>query len=247
MRRIRVVIADRHPIVLQGISSVLAAQRDFAIVAACGDTASCIGAIRLLVPDIALVDIAMPSISRPDILAIANTAGQGTRVIFFAEKAGDQRLQTLAAGRACLALTRDAEPEMLVATLRKVAEGPAAPRSPCRGGERRGESRTGEEKPPTQLTDRERQIMRLVSEGLSNKEIGRFLNITDGTIKVHLHHIFQKLDISNRTVLAALAISQNGQHAAARELDPSGLLQQDPAVRNDEDVKRSNVLSERTR
>lgn len=245
MRRIRVVIADRHPIVLQGISSVLAAQRDFAIVAACGDTASCIGAIRLLVPDIALVDIAMPSISRPDILAIANTAGQGTRVIFFAEKAGDQRSQTLAAGRACLVLTRDAEPEMLVATLRKVAErqGPAS----RPGGEVRGESHIGEEKAPTQLTDRERQIMRLVSEGLSNKEIGRFLNITDGTIKVHLHHIFQKLDISNRTVLAAFAISQNGQHAAARELAPSGLLQQDSSVRNDEDVKRSNVLPERTR
>ena len=51
--------------------------------------------------------------------------------------------------------------------------------------------------------------MRLVSEGLSNKEIGRRLNITDGTIKVHLHHIFQKLEISNRTVLAAIAISQD--------------------------------------
>jgi two-component system nitrate/nitrite response regulator NarL len=59
------------------------------------------------------------------------------------------------------------------------------------------------------LTDRERQIMRLVSEGLSNKEIGRRLNIADGTIKVHLHHIFQKLEISNRTALAALAISQS--------------------------------------
>jgi two-component system nitrate/nitrite response regulator NarL len=51
--------------------------------------------------------------------------------------------------------------------------------------------------------------MGLVSEGLSNKEIGRRLNLTDGTIKVHLHNIFQKLEINNRTVLAALAISQN--------------------------------------
>ena len=90
------------------------------------------------------------------------------------------------------------------------------------------------------------QILKL-SEGLSNKEIGRRLNIADGTIKVHLHHIFQKLDISNRTVLAAFAISQNGKHAAARELASSGLLQQDSAVRNDEDVKRSNVLPEGTR
>ena len=59
------------------------------------------------------------------------------------------------------------------------------------------------------LTDREHQIMRLVSAGLSNKAIGRRLNVSEGTIKVHLHHIYQKLEISNRTVLAALAISQN--------------------------------------
>src|SRR6516165_9441008 len=65
----------------------------------------------------------------------------------------------------------------------------------------------------TALTDRERQIMRLVSEGLSNKEIARRLNITDGTIKVHLHHIFQKLDVGNRTALAALAISRSDNPA----------------------------------
>ena len=58
------------------------------------------------------------------------------------------------------------------------------------------------------LTDREREIMRLVSEGLSNKEVARVLNISQGTIKVHLHNIYQKLEINNRTVLAAIALSQ---------------------------------------
>jgi DNA-binding NarL/FixJ family response regulator len=57
------------------------------------------------------------------------------------------------------------------------------------------------------LSNRERQIMRLVSEGLSNKEIGRRLKITDGTIKVHLNHIFQKLVVGNRTALAALYLN----------------------------------------
>ncbi|UQR61012.1 response regulator transcription factor [Bradyrhizobium sp. C-145] len=222
MRRIRVVIADRHPIVLQGISSVLATQHDFAIVASCDDAASCIEAIRLLVPDIVLVDNAMPDVSRPDLLALANTAGRGARVIFFAGKAGDRELQRLAADGACVVLTKYAKPEMLVATLRKVAQNQGlASGSTGPGGEISEAPRAGEEKSLTQLTDRERQIMRLVSEGLSNKEIGRRLNIADGTIKVHLHHIFQKLDISNRTVLAALAISQNEQHAAPREFAPS--------------------------
>jgi two-component system nitrate/nitrite response regulator NarL len=57
----------------------------------------------------------------------------------------------------------------------------------------------------TILTDREREIADLVSRGLSNKAIGRLLNITDGTAKVHLHNIFRKLEISNRTVLAICA------------------------------------------
>ena len=56
------------------------------------------------------------------------------------------------------------------------------------------------------LTDRERQIMQLVSEGLSNKEIGHGLEISHGTVKVHLHNIYQKLAINNRTTLAALAL-----------------------------------------
>jgi two-component system nitrate/nitrite response regulator NarL len=60
------------------------------------------------------------------------------------------------------------------------------------------------EKAVKALTDRERQIVRLVSEGLSNKEIGRRLKITDGTIKVHLHHMFEKLQVSNRTALVAV-------------------------------------------
>jgi two-component system, NarL family, nitrate/nitrite response regulator NarL len=58
----------------------------------------------------------------------------------------------------------------------------------------------------TTLTERERQIAGLVSEGLSNKGIGRVLNITDGTMKVHLHNIFRKLEISNRTVLASFVL-----------------------------------------
>jgi two-component system nitrate/nitrite response regulator NarL len=67
------------------------------------------------------------------------------------------------------------------------------------------------------LTERERQIMRLVSRGLSNKEVGRRLNIADGTIKVHLHNIFQKLEVGNRTALAALAISHDDRGHSAQD------------------------------
>ena len=59
------------------------------------------------------------------------------------------------------------------------------------------------------ITERERQIIHLISEGLSNKEIGRQLNVCEGTIKIHLHHIFQKLAIHNRSALAALAVRES--------------------------------------
>ena len=98
-------------------------------------------------------------------------------------------------------------PEILVQSLRQVADGqrllPLLPSDQTVPREQRNVTIT--ENVLTVLTDR----MALVSEGLSTKEIGRRLNIADGTIKVHLHHIFQKLEISNRTVLAALAISHN--------------------------------------
>lgn len=216
MRRIRIVIADRHPIVLQGIRSVLAAQPDFAVVASCSDSASCIEAIRFLAPDVALVDAALHDFNRQQILAPANPVGRRAPIIFFAGITSDSELQRLALDGGCIVLSKDSDEEMLVATLRKVAQSQAAA-SP-RTGHVSGEPRVGE-KLLTQLTDRERQIMRLVSEGLSNKEIGRRLNLADGTIKVHLHHIFQKLDITNRTVLAALAISRSELHSAPSELD----------------------------
>lgn len=227
MRRTRIVIADRHPIVLQGVRSVLATQRDFAIVASCSDGASCIEATRFLMPDVVLVDAALSFVSRQQLLAPANAAGPAPAVIFFAGTATDCELQRLASDGTCIVLSKDSDAEMLVATLRKAAQGQAAasPNAWLANDEARPD-----EKPLTQLTDRERQIMRLVSEGLSNKEIGRRLNLADGTIKVHLHHIFQKLDISNRTVLAALAISRNELHAASGEMDAADLLRQDPAA-----------------
>ena len=228
MRRTRIVIADRHPIVLQGISSLLSMQSDLAIVASCGDAASCTQSIRLLVPDIALIDAAMSDIRLPDLLAPASAAGQGTQVILFADAAGRRELQNSAVDGSCLVLTKDAKLETLVATLRKVAQNQRLASRLASPGDVGEDPQAGEEKSLTQLTGRERQIMRLVSEGLSNKEIGRCLKITDGTIKVHLHHIFQKLDISNRTVLAALAISRS-EHLEAREIDAPGLLQRYPA------------------
>ena len=209
MRCTSVVIADRYPLVLLGLSAVLAAHRDFNIVASCSDGTSCIEALRNLAPNIAILDVSMPGVTGLEILSIVNSENLSTRLVFLTASDEDSDLVMSAAADGYSVIPKDVAPEVLVQSLRQIAEGQRL--LPLLSSEQaisRGQSAiTGNAL--TTLTDRERQIMRLVSEGLSNKEIGRRLNISDGTIKQHLHHIYQKLEISNRTVLAALAISHN--------------------------------------
>jgi two-component system nitrate/nitrite response regulator NarL len=206
MRCNSVVIADRYPVVLLGLSAVLAAHRDFSVVASCSDGTSCIEALRNLAPDIAIIDLSMPGVSGLEILSIVNSENLSTRLVFLIAADEDSELVMSAGADGYSVISKDVAPEALMRSLRQIAEGPRLlPLSPEQSPSRGQSTATGNAL--TMLTDRERQIMRLVSEGLSNKEIGRRLNIADGTIKVHLHNIFQKLEISNRTVLAALAIS----------------------------------------
>ncbi|MBO4227697.1 response regulator [Bradyrhizobium neotropicale] len=206
MRCVSVVTADRHPVVLQGLTNVLGAMNGFKIVASCRDGRSCIEAIRRLTPDIAIFDIPMPGLTGLEILSVANSENLRTRLVLFTASIDDRELVTAAAAGAYGVIMKEVAPEILVQSLRQVAHGQRLLQLPPSNRVASRDNVAIAENVLSVLTDRERQIMRLVSEGLSNKEIGRRLSITDGTIKVHLHHVFQKLDVSNRTVLAALAI-----------------------------------------
>jgi two-component system nitrate/nitrite response regulator NarL len=191
----RVVIADPYPLILKGLAAVLEAEPDFRIVAHCADGGSCIKAIRKVLPDIAIVDVSLP-----EILAIISSEGLPTRIVLLTALEGRELRRFYAVGVHAV-VRKNADPQNLLQTLRQVASGQKVLQQP--GGDA--------EKTVTALTDRERQIVRLVSEGLSNKEIGRRLKITDGTIKVHLHNIFEKLKVSNRTALAvAIHVSPRG-------------------------------------
>jgi two-component system nitrate/nitrite response regulator NarL len=203
MRRITAVIADRHPVVLYGLMSLLSAESDFEVVASCGDGVKCLDAIRELAPDIAVVDILMPRLSGLEILDFVNSGALPTRVIFMTGSVEDRELIKAAAKGAHGVVLKEAAPEVLVDCIRQVAAGQRVlPPTHPNGGSQRNVD--GQNLLST-LTNRERQIAQLVSEGLSNKEVGRRLHISDGTIKVHLHNIYQKLAISNRTALAVWA------------------------------------------
>src|SRR6202140_3438827 len=214
--RINVLIADSCPVVVQGLRKALGAQHNFKIVACCSDGMSCIEAIRSLRPDIAFLDISMRGLTGLEVLSIGNSEGFSTPVVFFTASVEDSELVKSAAAGAYGVILKNAAPEFLVKSLQQVADGQRLFPLPSSDQVSREQSAVSANT-LTVLTNREHQIMCLVSEGLSNKEIGRRLNISDGTIKVHLHHIYEKLEIRNRTALAALAISQNETFSATVE------------------------------
>jgi two-component system, NarL family, nitrate/nitrite response regulator NarL len=207
MRIITVVAADRYPVVLLGLSKMFEAHSDFKIIASCNDGPSCLKAIRNLAPNIAILDGSMPGVSRAKLLSIVNAKNPSTRFVLFSSSEADRELVISAGADAVSFISKDVAPQILVQYLRQLAGGRRVMSAADRALFREQSAIT--DNALAVLTYRERQIMRLVSEGLSNKEISRRLNISNGTIKVHLHHVFQKLEISNRTELAAIAISQD--------------------------------------
>src|SRR6266566_5103483 len=118
-----VVIADRHPVVLEGLTNVLRAQSGFKVVACCSNGTNCIEAIRSLVPDIALIDISMPGLTGLEILAIANSENLSTRLVFFTASVEDRELIVSAAAGAYGVILKDVAVEILVQSLRQVADG----------------------------------------------------------------------------------------------------------------------------
>ena len=208
-----VVVGDSYPLVIYGMNSVLSAEADFNVVASCCEGAKCLEAIRDLSPDIALLDMNMPGLSGLEILAAIAAERLSTRVVLTSTSTKDPELIVGVARGAYGVIPRDTAPASLVQCLRQVAAGQRMFPSPllvfATGNRQEGFFRSAIREEAPALSLRERQIVRLVSEGLTNKEVARQLKVSDGTVKVHLHNIFQKLAIRNRTALTALAISRD--------------------------------------
>lgn len=201
MHRIRLVIADRRPIVLQGFTSLLAAQPDFEVVASCLDGSSCLEAIRNLAPDVALLEDGFSDVTASQMLAVTNAENIPTRLVFFTASVASGDVADAIASGACGSVSMSENPDTVMHSLRVAA--PRFGRAPA-GKEGNGAS---VESAPALLTVNERKVMRLVAQGLSNQAIARQLNASPGIIQVHLDHLFQKLGINNRRELAARAVS----------------------------------------
>ena len=227
-RTLSIVVADDHPVVLHGIAAILQADAEMEVVAVCSDGAAAVKAIRKFTPSVAVLDVAMPGLNGLDVLAAIATDGHGTKVVLLTATATDGQILTAIARGVKGILLKDAALDDLVDCVREVAAG----RNwlPSDVIDAALERETGRRWMGLRVTEslslREREVMLLVSEGLSNKGVGRRLNLSEGTVKIHLHNIYQKVGVANRTALTGLAIAYRDQLSskAGAHLTPPSLV-----------------------
>ena len=205
-----IVIADDHPVVLHGLASLIEADPEFSVVGRCADGIAALAAIREMRPNLAVLDLNMPGMTGREVLAAIVREELGARVLLLTAAATDAELyDTIDAGAAGV-VVKDSGIETLLTCLRTIAAGgvwlpddvvgPAMDRETARRDEWRELS--------AELTARELEIVRLVLQGSTTKEISFRMNITIGTTKVHMSNIFRKLKVSSRGELFRLASGQ---------------------------------------
>jgi DNA-binding NarL/FixJ family response regulator len=204
-QKVLLVIADDHPVFLQGLANVFKSHPDIKVVAECRDGVEAMNAIRTFAPDVAMIDIGMPGLDSLAVLAAVNAESRNTRVLFLTANASEAQVMDAISGGAKGIVFKSSSPEEIARSVRKVAAGKYQfPKELAEAMRRRHAKRSK----PAQLTPREADVSRLVVKGLSNKEIGRQMHLSEGTVKIHLHNIYKKLGISNRTALAAMIASR---------------------------------------
>jgi two-component system, NarL family, nitrate/nitrite response regulator NarL len=212
---LRVILADDHPVFLNGLQALLQTDPMFEVVDTCKDGKAALQSILEKRPDLAVLDVSMPGCTGVEVLAELGDRGLSTRVILLTASAGDHEIVEAVARGAYGLMLKDTAADTLLECMRSVSVGRRwLPSDVVEAAVKREEGKRAKVSHlENALTVREREIVNLVAEGRSNKEIARQLGLTDGTVKIHLHNIYRKLDVTNRTSLTALALSyQNRPH-----------------------------------
>jgi DNA-binding NarL/FixJ family response regulator len=201
----RLMLVDDHPIVLRGLEQMLARQRDFSVVATCGSADAALQALANDSPDVLVLDLRMPGGDGLDMLRrMADAGRQCCTVLLTAAIDDNEVIEAVKLGVRGLVL-KDSEPEALVECIRRVHAGEqwfdqtTVTRAFRAAFDREAAVRE------VALTGREVEIVRMVAEGLRNRAIADRLAITEGTVKVHLHNIYEKLGVDGRLELVLCA------------------------------------------
>jgi DNA-binding NarL/FixJ family response regulator len=219
--KIRIVVADDHPIFRDGLCRLLGLEEDFQVVAQAQDGRQVLDVLQQFEPDILLLDLKMPGLDGLATLQRLQAAKNRTRVIVLtASDDKNEFVQAMKLGTSGIVLKQTAT-EMLIKSIRRVHAGEiwldshttaavirqfvANDESPA-SQMPQPQSRERERSP---LSQREREIVALVAQGFKNKEMAEKMFISEQTVKNHLHNIFDKLGVSDRLELALYAIHNN--------------------------------------
>lgn len=199
---IRVLLVDDHAVVRQGLRAYLELQSDVHVCGEAGNLAQATDLATRLQPDVALVDLYMPGADGIATTRAIRNVSPATQVVILTSSTEDDRVRpALEAGAISYQLKEVAGPE-LVDTVRRAASGESVLHPRVAAGLVR--SLRGESKPDplASLSAREREVLMLIAEGLSNQAIADRLSIGEATVKTHVGNLLSKLDLSDRTQAA---------------------------------------------
>ena len=206
--QIKVMIAEDHSMIRAGLKQLLELEPDIKVVAECSDGKMTVEKYQEIRPDVLLIDINMPVMNGLEALEKIRTIDPDAKAVMLTiHQDRDYLLRALEIG-ALGYILKDAEASALIESIRSVYEGqtyiqPVMARELVNEYKR---IRSGVDDPRSQLTGREKEVLKLLSKGMLNKEIANVLMISEKTVKNHISSIFRKLNVQDRTQAAVYAI-----------------------------------------
>lgn len=204
---IYLVLADDHPLILDALEHLFCLEQGFQVLARCQDGDATLVAVRQHQPDVLVLDLRMPGTDGLAVLReLARTPGATRVVILTAVVDSQEVIEAVRLGVAGVVL-KEMAPQLLVQCVRTVAAGGQwfERGAVSRALETYMRQDTSRREATGRLTARELDIMRLVASGLRNKNIAESLSLSEGTVKVHLHNIYEKLRVNGRLALTLYA------------------------------------------
>jgi len=206
----RVLIADDHELARQGLAAILGGAGDLEVVGEAKTGREVIELARAALPDVVLMDVRMPDMDGLEATRRLKEERPRTAVIIVTNHESPEYLRAAIAAGAAGYLIKDVTRDRLVDVVREIAAGGSIiDQQALRGALSDVGPQAGRMRPPQPLTRREREILALVAEGLSNREIAERLVLSPETVKSHVAAILSKLDVSDRTQAAVYAV-RNG-------------------------------------
>ena len=198
---IRVLIADDHAVVRQGLRTFLDLQEDIEVVGEAADGAEALDAAERLAPDVVLLDLVMPGIDGIEAIRRLRERAPDARAIVLSSFVDDDKLFPAVRAGAAGYLLKDVQPQEIVEAIRTVHGGGALLHPQVA-------ARLLEELTEDPLTPREREVLVLIGRGMPNKLIARELSLSEKTVKAHVSSILGKLGVTDRTQAALYAVRE---------------------------------------